>query len=98
MPAIPAAKIAEVKRLRAAGIPVRAIVRKTGVSKTAVYRALSPRKTPPQAAANNGDPRLDARKLLRQIPPDTRGLTARIAGDPLKGRSALDKERGVADA
>ena len=40
----------------------------------------------------------DAARLRQQIPPDTRGLTARIAGDPLKGRSALDKERGVADA
>lgn len=28
---------------------------------------------------------------LAEIPPDTRSLTARIAGDPLPGRSALDR-------
>lgn len=30
---------------------------------------------------------------LREIPDDTRSLTARICGDPLPGRSALDQER-----
>ena len=34
---------------------------------------------------------LDAR--LAEIPDDTRGLTARICGDPLPGRSALDRLR-----
>lgn len=29
-----------------------------------------------------------------EIPDDTRGLTARVLGDPLPGRSALDRERG----
>lgn len=37
----------------------------------------------------------DAARLRQQIPPDTRGLTARIAGDPLPGRSALDQQRGA---
>lgn len=32
----------------------------------------------------------EARRLLASIPKDTRGLTARICGDPLPGRSALD--------
>lgn len=31
--------------------------------------------------------------LARSIPADTRSLTARIAGDPLPGRSALDRLR-----
>ena len=31
-----------------------------------------------------------ARKLMAFIPTDTRDLTARICGDPLPGRSALD--------
>lgn len=31
-----------------------------------------------------------ARKLMAFIPSDTRDLTARIFGDPLPGRSALD--------
>jgi hypothetical protein len=29
---------------------------------------------------------------LQAVLPDTRDLTARICGDPIKGRSALDKE------
>lgn len=39
----------------------------------------------------------DAERLLRQIPPDTRGLTARICGDPLPGRSAKDRKLGLSD-
>jgi hypothetical protein len=31
-----------------------------------------------------------ALKLREQIPPDTRDMTARLFGDPLPGRSALD--------
>lgn len=31
------------------------------------------------------------RRLLREIPKDTRDLTARICGDPLPGRSELDR-------
>lgn len=38
------------------------------------------------------DARKDAERLRQMIPPDTRGLTARIAGDPLPGRSALDQQ------
>jgi hypothetical protein len=34
--------------------------------------------------------RAELAKLLRSIPLDTRDLTARICGDPLPGRSALD--------
>lgn len=33
-----------------------------------------------------------ARRLMDQIPYDTRDLTARVFGDPLPGRSALDKQ------
>jgi hypothetical protein len=36
--------------------------------------------------------RQQAEKLLAQIPEDTRSLTARLAGDPLPGRSALDRK------
>ncbi len=34
--------------------------------------------------------REDAARLMKQIPPDTRDLTARLCGDPLPTRSALD--------
>ena len=33
----------------------------------------------------------DAMARLAEIPPDTRGLTARTFGDPIPGRSALDR-------
>jgi hypothetical protein len=33
----------------------------------------------------------DGERLLKLVPPDTRDLTARVFGDPLPGRSALDK-------
>lgn len=35
----------------------------------------------------------DAAKLIAEVPPDNRTLTQRILGDPLPGRSALDKGR-----
>lgn len=36
--------------------------------------------------------RADAERLLRQVPRDTRDLTARFCGDPLPGRSALEQQ------
>ncbi len=35
----------------------------------------------------------DAAARLAEIPADTRSLTARLAGDPLPGRSALDRRQ-----
>lgn len=32
----------------------------------------------------------DVAARLAEIPPDTRNLTARVCGDPIPGRSALD--------
>lgn len=37
--------------------------------------------------------RIDAERMWRELPSDTRGLTARICGDPIPGRSALDRRR-----
>lgn len=34
---------------------------------------------------------IDAAELKKSIPNDTRDLTARICGDPIPGRSALDR-------
>lgn len=53
----------------------RALRRQTGVSR---------RRT---AASTNAD----AERALQALPLDTRPLTARLLGDPLPGRSALDK-------
>lgn len=36
-----------------------------------------------------------ALELYRQVPRDTRDLTARLCGDPLPGRSALDQRAGA---
>ena len=33
----------------------------------------------------------DAARLLAEVPPDTRGLTAKLMGDPLPGRRAIDR-------
>ena len=38
----------------------------------------------------------NAMRLKAQIPADTRDLTARVMGDPLPGRSALDEKRRAA--
>jgi hypothetical protein len=38
--------------------------------------------------------KLEAERMLAELPPDTRGLTARICGDPIPGRSALDRKAG----
>lgn len=39
--------------------------------------------------------RSDVAARLAEIPADTRDATARFFGDPLPGRSALDRERGA---
>lgn len=38
---------------------------------------------------------VDAMRLKALIPADTRDFTARLMGDPLPGRSALDKRRAA---
>lgn len=39
--------------------------------------------------------RADAERLLAEVPPDTRGLTERLMGDPIPGRRAIDlKHKG----
>jgi len=92
---IPQELHAPAQRLRAAGKSYREISEALGVSETSVRRMVGTLEV--YRAANYGqaeraDDKAAAKKLLRQIPPDTRSLTARIAGDPLKGRSALDRQ------
>ena len=36
-----------------------------------------------------------ALEQLKRIPPDTRDLTGRLMGDPLPGRSALDRSQSA---
>lgn len=92
---IPQSLHVEAQRLRAAGKSYREISKALGVSETSVRRmvgALEVIRVVNQRHAERVDDKAAAKKLLRQIPPDTRGLTARIAGDPLPGRSALDQQ------
>jgi hypothetical protein len=60
------------------------------------------RRTAPKSQLHDGcdnrhgtrrEIRADAERLVGLIPRDTRSLTGRIFGDPMPGRSALDKER-----
>lgn len=45
------------------------------------------------ALADAGPRREELAARLAEIPADTRSLTARIFGDPLPGRSALDRRQ-----
>jgi predicted AAA+ superfamily ATPase len=92
---IPQELHAPAQRLRAAGKSYREISEALGVSETSVRRmvgALEVIRVVNRQPAENISDKATVRKLLKQIPPDTRSLTARIAGDPLKGRSALDQQ------
>lgn len=44
--------------------------------------------------ATRADVRHSAESLMDDVPADTRDLTARMLGDPLPGRSALDQKKG----
>jgi len=95
---IPQALHVEAQRLRAAGKSCREISEALCVSETSVRRmvgTLEVIRAVNHRHAEHISDKAAAKKLLRQIPPDTRSLTARIAGDPLKGRSALDKQQGA---
>jgi len=53
---------------------------------------LPPRKTARENATAINI-KQDAAARLAEVPADTRSLTGRLAGDPLPGRSALDKRQ-----
>lgn len=44
-----------------------------------------------QYAEHRSKAKRDGERLLKTIPEDTRDLTARLMGDPLPGRRAIDK-------
>lgn len=56
-------------------------------------RRLQKRAQRPHAAGLTADyiPKATIAARLAEIPPDTRSKTARLFGDPLPGRSALDR-------
>lgn len=104
-------ELAEARRLQAGGMSIVRIAIAMSLPEHRVRCALNPeyaakygttRERRKQAAIvslqyHAVDPRIrrDAVKLYRQVPADTRSLTAQLAGDPLPGRSALDRDRSV---
>jgi hypothetical protein len=70
--------------------------RNQGIREARQRRRVAPSYLEPgadQNRATRAEVRADAARLAASIPRDTRSLTARVFGDPLSGRSALDKER-----
>lgn len=80
--------------MRLKGHSLKVVAKHFGVSITAVAKYTDPRGGYNASAGpigKNSRTEADANRLMRQIPEDTRSLTGRICGDPLPGRSALDK-------
>ena len=95
----------EICRLHQNGIRPQDIAKMAGITLSAVRHVLSPQDEEERrgrkynvnpfrrVVAIKGENSADAsaERLLKQVPADTRGLTARLMGDPLPGRSANDK-------
>jgi hypothetical protein len=95
------------KAMRAAGTSLRLIADEFGVAQETVQRKIVPgyaehrneqvraRLTPTRSTANRHESgaqtSADAERLMDEIPRDTRDLTARLCGDPLPGRRAIDQ-------
>lgn len=79
----------EIVRLRREGLEHRHIAAIVGCSKNAVLARLTEAGlTDPAYGRPTNE---EYRRKIREIPPDTRDLCARLMGDPLPGRSALDQ-------
>lgn len=90
-----------------AGAVVNQLAAQYGVNKETIKRVVDPEFAARRNAQNNlarwmrrhhGSGKAvnleqDAGRLMRQVPRDTRDLTGRLCGDPLPGRSALDRMR-----
>lgn len=94
---------ARAAQMRANGMSVKEIGQILGCSPGAVLRWTTPGYRDRQNASSRlrieyqaPQWKLDAERLLKAIPPDTRDLTGRICGDPLPGRRAIDKQGSVA--
>lgn len=101
--------VTEGRRLRDEGMPINRIARELGVGDEWIRRRLIPGHREKANAAWRADhpptgpskvkiepyrPKKDEVDRLRaSIPKDTRDFTQRFCGDPLPGRSALDRRR-----
>lgn len=91
----PEAVRVEARRLRSKGMSWPQIASEIGVATTTARRMVGTGGRiafPDRRYTARIDDRPLAAVLMRRIPEDTRSLTARIAGDPLPGRSAADRE------
>lgn len=100
--AIPGDVLATVRKMREAGIAWKRIAARTGVGEYRLKAALIPgwrEKRRDQMREWRGraapaKPReVEASIRLPPLPQDNRDLTARLMGDPLPGRSALDRRQ-----
>ena len=101
---IAAREIARARMLRAAGTSWADIGARLGYHGNTVRRRLDPefvvvrhvRYAKPVDSIRTDEPRItpeEAARALATVPADTRTIQARFLGDPLPGRSALDKRR-----
>ena len=89
--------------MRATGMSTYDIAKQLGCTPTAVSLWTTPGYRDRQYARNkqrhaHQPPqwKIDAMERLKEIPPDTRDLSARLCGEPLPGRRAIDKQGSTA--
>ena len=96
--------LARARKLRAAGKSWADIGAHFGYHENTIRKRLDPdfadsrrlRYTAPALCMRAMEPRLtpaEAERALATVPLDTRTIQARFLGDPLPGRSALDRQR-----
>lgn len=96
-------QIEEAARLRAGGFGWRRVAMALGCKEAAIQARLDPEFRLRRAGKDAGPrsfikvhPRMskeDERRIVLRVPPDTRTRHARLMGDPLPGRSALDRRQ-----
>lgn len=99
-------QIAEMRQMRLDGATWAKIARRFACAEETVHKAAEPAYAERRRRMDNRhqgkvgavSSRVDADivdRLVAQIPRDTRDLTGVVFGDPLPGRSALDRRRGA---
>jgi hypothetical protein len=81
-------KIALAYRMKRNRISYERIAQRLNVSREWIQEQLCPKHS---WSISRAKQREDGERRLREIPPDTRDLTARLMGDPIPGRRALDR-------
>ena len=100
-------QINEAKSMRKAGVKLKTIARHYGVAPTTLKCKIDLEYAERRKERNNANRRIygpgsgikdmdrtiseDVAARLAEIPRDTRDLTARLMGDPLPGRRAIDR-------